>query len=101
MLARPMGGECAGWRGADLGRSENDMTSDQKAAEDYGSLVIALAERKSKLSKRLQQVAQFFLNNPEDVAIYTIVELARQAGTHPSTISRFAKEMGFDGFAGL
>lgn len=77
------------------------MMSIQRAAEDYGSLVAALSERKSKLSKRLQQVAQFFLNNPEDVAIYTIVELARQAGTHPSTISRFAKEMGFDGFSGL
>lgn len=77
------------------------MTSEQRAADDYGSLVEALSAGKSKLSKRLQQVAQFFLNNPEDVAIYTIVELARQAGTHPSTISRFAKEMGFDGFSSL
>lgn len=77
------------------------MASEQRAAEDYGSLVAALAERKARLSKRLQQVAQFFLNNPEDVAIYTIVELAKQAGTHPSTISRFAKEMGFEGFSGL
>ncbi|WP_421914016.1 MurR/RpiR family transcriptional regulator [Mesorhizobium sp.] len=77
------------------------MASEQRAADDYGSLVAALSEGKSKLSKRLQQVAQFFLNNPEDVAIYTIVEIARQAGTHPSTISRFAKEMGFDGFSGL
>jgi DNA-binding MurR/RpiR family transcriptional regulator len=70
-------------------------------AEDYSSLVAMLAARKAKLSKRLQQVAQFFLNNPEDVAIYTIVELAKQAGTHPSTISRFAKELGFEGFAEL
>jgi DNA-binding MurR/RpiR family transcriptional regulator len=77
------------------------MASEQRAADDYGSLVEALSAGKSKLSKRLQQVAQFFLNNPEDVAIYTIVELARQAGTHPSTISRFAKEMGFDGFSSL
>lgn len=77
------------------------MASEQRATDDYGSLVAALSEGKSKLSKRLQQVAQFFLNNPEDVAIYTIVEIARQAGTHPSTISRFAKEMGFDGFSGL
>ena len=77
------------------------MASEQRAADDYGSLVEALSAGKSKLSKRLQQVAQFFLNNHEDVAIYTIVELARQAGTHPSTISRFAKEMGFDGFSSL
>lgn len=77
------------------------MASDQTRTEDYGSLVAALAARKAKLSKRLQQVAQFFLNNPEDVAIYTIVELAKHAGTHPSTITRFAKEIGFDGFSDL
>jgi len=55
------------------------MASEQRATDDYGSLVAALAEGKSKLSKRLQQVAQFFLNNPEDVAIYTIVETSRHA----------------------
>ena len=34
-----------------------------------------LTERKSQLSRRLQQVAHFVVNNPEDVAIYTIVEM--------------------------
>ncbi|WP_354038070.1 MurR/RpiR family transcriptional regulator [Devosia sp. UYZn731] len=60
-----------------------------------------LTERESKLSRRLQQVARFFVNNPEDVAIHTIVELARQAGVQPSAITRFAKEMGFAGFNSL
>jgi DNA-binding MurR/RpiR family transcriptional regulator len=69
--------------------------------EDYGSLVAALTERQPQLSKRLQQVAQFFLNNPEDVAIYTIVELAKLADVQPSTISRFAKEIGFKRFNDL
>ncbi len=69
-----------------------------ETAEDYASLVVALTERKSTLSRRLQQVAQFFVNNPEDVAINTIVEIARQAAVQPSTITRFAKEMGFGGF---
>jgi len=76
----------------------NDDDRGSRAAEDYTSLVSALAARKTALSRRLQQVAQFFLNNPEDVAIYTIVELARQADVQPSTISRFSKEMGFEGF---
>ncbi len=84
-----------------MARDGESVSTGEGAAEDYAGLVSALTSRKSKLSKRLQQVAQFFLNNPEDVAIYTIVELARQAGTHPSTISRFVKEMGFDGFNAL
>jgi len=71
------------------------------AVKEFTTFMAELTERKGQLSKRLQQVAQFFVNNPEDVAIYTIVELARQAGVQPSTITRFAKEMGFTGFNSL
>ncbi len=69
--------------------------------EDYASLVDALVERQGSLSKRLNQVAQFFLNNPEDVAIYNIVGLSKMAGVPPANITRFAKELGFSGFAEL
>lgn len=79
----------------------SDDQATAPAIEDYSSLVDALAHRKAKLSKRLQQVAQFFLNNPEDVAIYTIVQLAERAGVQPSTITRFAKELGFERFNDL
>jgi DNA-binding MurR/RpiR family transcriptional regulator len=71
------------------------------AIEDYATLIAVLRERMPSLAKRLQQIAQFFMNNPEDVAIYTIVEIARQAGVSPSAITRFAKEIGFSGFADL
>jgi DNA-binding MurR/RpiR family transcriptional regulator len=73
----------------------------QPAALDYAGLLAQLTERQGKLSKRLQQVARFFINNPEDVAISNIVEIARLAHVQPSTISRFAKEMGFAGFGDL
>ena len=69
--------------------------------EDYAGLIAVLRERMPTLSKRLQQIALFFMNNPEDVAIYTIVEISRQAGVHPSAVTRFAKELGFAGFADL
>lgn len=69
--------------------------------EDYAGLIAVLRERMPELPKRLQQIAQFVMNNPEDVALYTIVEIAKQAGVHASAITRFAKEMGFDGFADL
>lgn len=71
------------------------------AIEDYATLIAVLRERMPQLAKRLQQIAQFFMNNPEDVAIYTIVEIAKQAGVSPSAITRFAKEIGFAGFADL
>ncbi len=77
------------------------MTDEAESTRDYGEFVATLLERKPALSKRLQQVAQYLLNNPEDAAIFTIVEIARRAGVPPSAITRFAKELGFDGFAGL
>lgn len=71
------------------------------STRDYGEFVAAVLARQGELSKRLRQVAKYLLDNPEDAAILTIVEIARRAGVQPSAITRFAKEMGFDGFAGL
>lgn len=54
-----------------------------------------------KLSARLQDVARFVLNNPEDVAMLTIVEIARSAGVTPSAITRFTHETGLGKFSDL
>ncbi|MBL8575743.1 MAG: MurR/RpiR family transcriptional regulator [Mesorhizobium sp.] len=77
------------------------MSEEADNARDYGEFVATLMSRQPALSKRLQQVAQYLLNNPEDAAIFTIIEIARRAGVPPSAITRFAKELGFDGFASL
>lgn len=71
------------------------------AARDFDALRADLVARSGSLSKRLAQVAQFFLNHPEEVAINTLVRLADHADVPPATITRFAKEMGFAGFADL
>lgn len=75
--------------------------SNAKTIGDYASLVDALVARQGSLSKRLNQVAQFFLNNPEDVAIYNLVGLSKLASVPAANITRFAKELGFAGFADL
>ncbi|MCX7303591.1 MAG: MurR/RpiR family transcriptional regulator [Hyphomicrobiales bacterium] len=77
------------------------MTEDADSTRDYGEFVATLMAQKPSLSRRLQQVAQYLLNNPEDAAIFTIVEIARRAGVPPSAITRFSKELGFEGFASL
>jgi len=68
---------------------------------DFEALRSALVARSGQLSRRLSQVAQFFLNHPEEVAVSTLVRLAEQADVPPATITRFAKEIGFQGFADL
>ena len=78
------------------------MSNEQAGAiRDYEALRAALVARQGSLSRRLSQVARYFLNNPEEVAISTMVRLADQAGVPPATITRFAKELGFAGFAEL
>jgi DNA-binding MurR/RpiR family transcriptional regulator len=77
------------------------LSEESDSRRDYGEFVAMLLARKPSLSRRLQQVAQYLLNNPEDAAIFTIVEIARRAGVPPSAITRFAKELDFEGFAGL
>lgn len=71
------------------------------APRDFEALRAALAARSGRLSKRLAQVAQFFLNHPEEVAVSTLVHLADLAAVPPATITRFAKELGFQGFSDL
>ena len=77
------------------------MTEPPPPAPDYEGLRTILVARANTLSKRLAQVARFFLNHPEEVAINTLVRLADQAQVPPATITRFAKELGFAGFAEL
>jgi DNA-binding MurR/RpiR family transcriptional regulator len=66
---------------------------------DYDALVAALVGR--KLTPGHAAVAQVFLNHPEDVALSTIVRLAERAQVTPATITRFAQELGFQGFPDL
>ena len=70
-------------------------------ARDYEALRADLVTRAGTFSKRLSQVARFCLNHPEEVAINTLVRLADHAQVPPATITRFAKELGFAGFADL
>ncbi len=49
------------------------------------------------LSPRLQQVAKYVLENPNDMALQTLAVIAERCNVQPSTIVRFAKTFGYDG----
>jgi DNA-binding MurR/RpiR family transcriptional regulator len=59
-----------------------------------------LAEYKN-LSNRLQQIAQFAVDHPNDMALETTAIIAERARVQPSAIIRFAKAFGFSGFSEL
>lgn len=57
----------------------------------------AILDRYESLSKRLQQIARYVLDEPNAVALETLAVLAERSGVQPSAIVRFAKTFGYDG----
>ena len=56
-----------------------------------------IVRRYDELSPRLQQVAKYVLDNPNDMALQTLAVIADRCHVQPSTIVRFAKTFGYDG----
>lgn len=67
--------------------------------EDYDTLNRTILERGGALPPRLLQVASFVTTFPDEVAFGTTASIAAAAGVQPSTLVRFARAFGFDGFS--
>ena len=71
------------------------MTSD----EIYDKLQARLVEHHPSLPPQLQLISQFVLDHPQQVALMTIADLSEQVGVQPSSVIRFSKAVGFNGFS--
>ncbi len=75
-------------------------TSAQNQAPDtYEALKAAIAARYPTLSRQLQKIARFALDNPNELALETVTTIAGRAEVQPSSMIRFAQAMGYDGFS--
>ena len=84
--------------------TEKSMTGADAATEapgDYDDLRALLISRRETMPKRLKQLAAFAMEHPEEVAFGTVAGIAEHAGVQPSTLVRFAKSLGYDGFSHL
>ncbi|MBX3577435.1 MAG: MurR/RpiR family transcriptional regulator [Rhizobiaceae bacterium] len=68
---------------------------------DYDSLRAQVLQQRDALPRRLAQVAAYALDNPDEIAFGTAASIAASAGVQPSTLIRFAKHLGYDGFTSL
>ncbi|HVE51546.1 MAG TPA: MurR/RpiR family transcriptional regulator [Casimicrobiaceae bacterium] len=68
------------------------------AASRYDDLARAIADAYPGLSNRLQGIARFALDNPDQMALSTVAEIARSADVPPSAVIRFANALGFAGY---
>ncbi|MFC1673462.1 MurR/RpiR family transcriptional regulator [Pseudomonadota bacterium] len=53
----------------------------------------------SRLSPQLRRAAKYVIDHPDDMALYSMRQLAAHADVHPSTMVRLGRELGFDGHA--
>lgn len=81
--------------------SDSGAAMDQIHPQDFDQLRALILERRETLPKRIAQVAAYALDNPDAVAFGTAASIAAEAGVQPSTLIRFAQQLGFDGFTSL
>lgn len=67
--------------------------------KSYEDLRREITRRHADLSDRLQRIAQYAVDHPDDIALNTVSTLASEIGVQPSSIVRFANAFGFGGFS--
>ncbi|MEP3280034.1 MAG: MurR/RpiR family transcriptional regulator [Stappiaceae bacterium] len=77
------------------------MSNITGAPKTFDDLKARLVERKDALPKRLSQVAVYAVANPDEIAFGTAATVAEKAKVQPSTLVRFAKNLGYKGFTDL
>jgi DNA-binding MurR/RpiR family transcriptional regulator len=65
---------------------------------DPGPLSERLVQEFDGMSAQLQSAARYVLKRPNDVALLSMREQARQAGVQPATMTRLAQRLGLDGY---
>lgn len=67
-------------------------------AMEQGPLRDQIVEEFDTMSVQLQRAARYVLDHPNDVALLSMREQARQAGVQPATMTRLAKHLGLGGY---
>lgn len=72
-----------------------------KPPTDYEAFVGLIQAEYDGLSRSFQAVARYLTQNPNDVAMQSINDIAGKCGVHASSLVRFAQSFGYDGFKEL
>lgn len=68
---------------------------------NYEGVVNLITRDYGTLSPGSQQIARFFTQNPNVIALESINAIAAKCGVHPSSLVRFAQGLGYAGFKDL
>ena len=78
---------------------EPSTPTEWPARDSFDGLKTLIAAEHNRLSRRLRQIGEFVLAEPDQIALETISTLAGRIGVQPSAMIRFAKHFGFSGFS--
>ena len=62
------------------------------------TILARLAEELTDLTPEAQKAATYVLENPQDVGVSTVREIAKAAKVNPNTFVRMARQVGFEGY---
>lgn len=82
-------------------KSSVNPKSTEQVPRRYEEIVNTITAEYNNLSDGFQQIARFFTQNPNIIALESINAIARQCDVHPSSLVRFAQHFGFSGFKPL
>ena len=68
---------------------------------DFDLLKARMGDLFSQMSPQVQMAARYVLDNPDDVALLSMRQLAKAADVHPTTMVRLAQALDFEGFNDL
>jgi DNA-binding MurR/RpiR family transcriptional regulator len=74
---------------------------DASVPQNYEGIVNLITRDYPKLSPGYQQIARFFTQNPNVIALESINGIAEKCDVHPSSLVRFAQNLGYSGFKQL
>jgi DNA-binding MurR/RpiR family transcriptional regulator len=74
---------------------------DRTIPQHYEGVVNLIAAEYPRLSQGYQQIARFFTQNPNAIALESINGIAIKCGVHPSSLVRFSQSLGYSGFKQL
>lgn len=75
---------------------KNDTRKKPTSAADFQALLL---HERDRFTPRMLEVGGYVIQNPKDVALNPVSELARRSGLAATSFVRLAQTMGFSGFA--
>jgi len=73
----------------------------QKGAMPMANVILRIRERQHAFTSVQRTLARYVSQNYHEAAFFSIADLAREAGVSESSVVRFARALGFDGYPDL